>query len=88
MKQNKQIHVVRLYDQLLRCFSPAGFFHSYLYIWDHPLHIFKGTHVGITNNVVPYQSIGPEGVPNSEAFHLGLHCLPRYKFTFFQFSKN
>ena len=47
MKQNIQIG--RLNDQLLRCFSPVRFSHSYLYIWDHPLYIFKGAQVGIPN---------------------------------------
>ena len=45
------IQIVRLNDQLLRCFSPARFSHSYLYIWDHPLYIFKGAQVGIPNEL-------------------------------------
>ena len=39
----------KLNDQLLRCFSTDGFSHSYLYIWDHALYIFKGAQVGIPN---------------------------------------
>ena len=30
-------------------FSLARFSNSYLYIWDHPLYIFKGAQVGIPN---------------------------------------
>ena len=76
MKQNIQIG--RLDNKLLNCLSPAGFSHSLQYIWDHPLYIFKGAQVGIPNYVFLYLSIlDPEGMPNSKAFHLSLHCLPR-----------
>ena len=34
----------KINDQLLCGFSTDGFFHSYLYIWDHPLYIFLRGH--------------------------------------------
>ena len=58
-------------------------FSDVLVLLDFPIHIytyeiihyiFKGAHVGISNNLFMYLSIDPEGMP----FHLGLHCLPRY----------
>ena len=34
------------------------------------------------------KSVGPDEMPRFVAFHLGLHCLPKYPFRCFQYTKH
>ena len=60
-----------------------------------PIHILRGHRLKFSNNYVLQSlkivfifanSAGPDEMPRCVAFHLGLHCLPKYPFSSFQYT--
>ena len=65
---------------------PSGFIQ---YIWDGPLYILRGHRLKFPKNIVFIslkldfifaKSAYPDEMLRNAAFHLGLHCLPKYPF--------
>ena len=72
---------------------PSGFIR---YTWDCALYIMRGSQVVISKIIVVISqkidfvlanSADPDEMQHYAAFHLGLHCLPKYLFTGFWSSK-
>ena len=50
-------------------------------------YIFKGSQVIMMIVIILANSACPDDMQRFAAFHLGLHCLPKYTFRGFQFTK-
>ena len=50
-------------------------------------YIFKGSQVIMMIVIILANSVGPDEMQRFAEFHLGLHCLPKYPFRGFQFTK-
>ena len=53
---------------------------SLVYIEGSQVIIFKKIFLSLKIYFVPANSADPDEMPHDAAFHLGLHCLPKYQF--------